>query len=373
MLRALKRHYPTLFALGLVMAVLFLKSGDPSLQWVWIYRWLLLAALMFAFFGARVMTKVSVLPALCVMYFAMQALGYAMIPMHPQLSNRFQTALHVSAFHSALVFVIVPIFMMARGSRWRLAFFSVSCFFALSVAALILSVACFFQYGEQVRGVPFFGNASMTGTFIAIVASGFPGLWPLIVIPSLAALKVTTPFAVLFAGLLVRSLHPKTDGTTRLPMWGKLSLLAGLLSSVVYYGWDKFSSGHGRYHVWRLAIGWHQEQNGWIRTLGAGPGSVPLIVPQLQEAAGLPHTSQSFFSWLHNDWLQILFEQGTLGLLLALTLFGVACWRTKRNPRALAMVVAYGVAMTTNYPLRLPLTAFLGIMLLGVAYLENEA
>lgn len=374
MARLLRRWYPTLAALAIVLSVLLVQHNDPSLQWVWIYRWLLMLALMLVFFGLRVGAKVAVLPAVCVVYFALQALGFAIIPMHDGLAARLQTALHVSAFHSALVFVIVPIFMMARGSRWRLPFFGVSCFFALTVAAAILSIACFFPTGEgQIRGVPIFGNPSMTGTFIAIVAVGLRGLWPLVAIVPLLLLGTTTPFAVLLAGLFVRCFHAQPDakGATRLPMGAKIFVVVLLSGAVLHFGWDKFSSGHGRYHVWKLAGDFMDKQPLAIKLLGAGSGSAPLLVPMLQVQDGLPETSQSFFSWLHNDWLQIGFEQGYIGWLLAMGLYLGACWRSRRSPRVLAMLFAYGVAMTTNYPLRLPLTAFLGIVLLGVAYLED--
>jgi O-antigen ligase len=74
---------------------------------------------------------------------------------------------------------------------------------------------------------------------------------------------------------------------------------------------------------------------------------------------------------LHNDWLQIYFEAGVIGFALAVNVFIEAVRLSYRDVRWQTMIIGYGVAMCTNFPLHSPILALTGFMLLGGAYMEK--
>ena len=71
------------------------------------------------------------------------------------------------------------------------------------------------------------------------------------------------------------------------------------------------------------------------------------------------------FFWLHNDWLQILFEQGPVGLVSVLVLSLYALKKSFRRPYLFGAGCAYCAVMLGNYPLRMALPSFIGVFLLA--------
>ncbi len=109
---------------------------------------------------------------------------------------------------------------------------------------------------------------------------------------------------------------------------------------------------NGRLEAWGIA--WH----GFLAHpwLGHGAGSAQLLVPMAQAK-----TSPGFFIAVHNDWLQLAYEHGAVGLLLALSLYGLVLSRAPK--RLLPSLVAYGVVMLANFPLHSCPHVVLGLVL----------
>lgn len=111
-----------------------------------------------------------------------------------------------------------------------------------------------------------------------------------------------------------------------------------------------FFTTNGRYKFWTLA--WEMFRahiNPWI---GAGLGSFYYIGPILTRNTGVAMLA------LHSDWLQVGFETGMLGLVIAIALAAKNTLDSKGKLRnAYIVYCLFGAA---NFPLHNPITALLG-------------
>lgn len=120
--------------------------------------------------------------------------------------------------------------------------------------------------------------------------------------------------------------------------------------------------GRGRYNLWEMSMSWWVDHaNGWI---GTGSGSYHVIGPYLTHELG------SIFTFLHSDWLQILFEQGVIGVVLALILFLKVL--LKARGALLFSAATCGIWMVANMPMRYPLSAFYLVVLIRVIYSAQD-
>lgn len=112
--------------------------------------------------------------------------------------------------------------------------------------------------------------------------------------------------------------------------------------------------------------------------IGAGMGTFFLWGPSLQITESLrldpTHPNKHFMAWfwLHNDWLQILFETGILGFMIALTVFAVAVYKARSAPAVFASLITYGAVAVIQMPLRHFIFAGFGVFLLSVAFRTSE-
>jgi O-antigen ligase len=132
--------------------------------------------------------------------------------------------------------------------------------------------------------------------------------------------------------------------------------------------------GNGRYPVWRMALEWWGAMPWpWI-PLGLGTGAFAWWFPAEQIRVGW--TFAGIFTWAHNDWLQILIEQGAIGLALVLALYLLAlarAWRDRLDrPWLFAALAAAGVAGLTQPLLRFHASALFIALLLREALTERS-
>lgn len=209
-------------------------------------------------------------------------------------------------------------------------------------------------------------NAAMDGSFIACMVPLIWFLWKdfrtlalfLYPIAAFAIYKAdsSTAWAAFFlvhaAGLLQRT-HP---------VLAVVTLFYGAFSGAFVMGHELLNP-NGRTYIWRGSLKyWWTNFN---PLLGSGTGTFELFGPHLQSQGGaLPTT---FFIWMHNDWIQILFEQGAIGLALALVVYFWALKETWRSQCTFACLVGYGMIMCTQMPLRYAPSALFGAVLLRLA------
>ena len=123
----------------------------------------------------------------------------------------------------------------------------------------------------------------------------------------------------------------------------------------------EFLNSNGRTGIWNLSMNYFFKEVDMIS--GAGTGSYYLYGPAL---------FNSPFVWLHNDWLQVLFENGFLGLVSALSLFLTMLWKARKRPGLMSAILTYGVCAFTQMLLRFPITAILGATLIHATFVTER-
>lgn len=203
-------------------------------------------------------------------------------------------------------------------------------------------------------------NPSMSGCFaVVLLPLFFDGLetpWISVALTGLAVGVVSRsqPLGVLALCLMVFAIRSR--------MWRVVAGLpmSALMVGLLLKGTALFDSS-GRFDIWSRARSW------WIlhanHAFGAGSGSFAPIGAYLTK----DFPPNSTFIWLHSDWGQILFEQGTTGLALAVAVMGYALYLSKKRSYFYALL-AYAFWMIANMPMRYPLSALYGVVLIRWAF-----
>lgn len=371
------KRFPDIFGAIVICALLLYHHDHANLEWTWIYRWVILTGLLLLFFAARIAEKVSLFPGVAFLYFSLTGLIYATTSVWANAHPRIQQALHLSAAYSTLIVCLVPMFLLARSTKWKKRFFKTTLMTWLRLAAWGIALCALTVTDIYSKGIPILHNPSIAGTFMAILLVGMdcPFAW-MIFLFGLFLLKASTPFAALFVGLLVRFI---VKGGRRLK-WVFASI-PPMVGGLAWFAYPKLQDGNGRFPAWRAAFHWFKWEN-WHAPLvhhwpqahwafGWGLGSYPVLGPLAQIDSGVDPLHSELHLYIHNDWAQILLESGLFGLVLAVLLISGALYRSRYDAKWAGMIGAYCGAMLTNFPMRLPILAFTGIVLLGGAYLED--
>ncbi len=136
-------------------------------------------------------------------------------------------------------------------------------------------------------------------------------------------------------------------------------LVCGLLLGVVPYGLiikgPDFFRYNIRYEMWPMFIRAWIDRGWTVWVFGDGAGSFKYYGPKTQ----IEHHFREgqWMLWTHNDWMQLLFEYGWIGLSLSLLVYGLLLKRSLGRPALFASVVATGIVMVGNYPLHIAITS----------------
>ncbi len=199
-------------------------------------------------------------------------------------------------------------------------------------------------------------NASLDACFVALM---FPIIWT--ITKRKKWLQITTGLIVCASVILAKS---NTALIVLLissfPIFSyKLFFLSPL--SYFFLG-NKFAQDLGRYHNWeRMFTFWNDNINHFI---GSGPGTY-WVISQLLQAHKI---GDAVFAWMHNDWLQVLFEQGYIGLGCVFFLYFSMLYKSFKRPILLSMIIGYGVIALTLYPLHLFMFQLLGVALIYLCF-----
>lgn len=114
-----------------------------------------------------------------------------------------------------------------------------------------------------------------------------------------------------------------------------------LLTPLLYFVFP--ISTNGRTSLWVHYMQWWNENvNPWV---GSGLGSFEWIGLMLA-----PSGREARFYLLHNDWLQILFETGWIGLILSVITFSWIAVKLYADERKFILWCTFGVLAITYYP-----------------------
>lgn len=226
----------------------------------------------------------------------------------------------------------------------------------------------------------FFGNASINACVIAFTypvlkrqknrpqcaLTAISGLFSL-VLPVLAILlarsnmALASIIAALLSSYIIRfkSFNPR-----------RLILCVGTSATLVFAGHcfmgDKFGENSGRFILWKATMKWWwQHASHWT---GTGLGTYFVFGPNVQLFD--LHQTTSHMVWMHNDWLQILFEQGFVGITLIAVMTIKSMQAAVLDDRLwiVASMVAYSVTCLGNFPMHLPVPGFFGALLVVIAF-----
>lgn len=122
---------------------------------------------------------------------------------------------------------------------------------------------------------------------------------------------------------------------------------------------------NGRIVRWKQILGWWVDSGRYLFGHGTGTGQVIFPLQGITESA----TTKIF--WAHNDYLQVIFENGVAGILALLTMGGFLLWHSRHRGWLFMSIAGYMVCMFFNSPMRYAPHAFIGACLIYLTY-EGE-
>ncbi len=123
---------------------------------------------------------------------------------------------------------------------------------------------------------------------------------------------------------------------------------------------------NGRVKCWVWSMNWWWgNANHWF---GTGLGTYGLIGPYIQIVTGNNMINgtlmENYYYEMHNDWLQLVFELGYIGLAAGLLLLRDLMRKSWDRPHFFASVVVFAAVSGMNYPSHCTVTALFAIILI---------
>ncbi len=366
-----------------LLIYVYLMPGQPELWRNQAAAGLIFTSLVIAL-GLGVIAK-SFAVSVVVFYF----LSHATMPWAgSNFINAWQDYAAAGSF-SFLLSILVAVSFLTKVSSYRI----------LNTLALLCFISSVVILVKKALGLPvyfFMNNAAADASMIAVL---YPLLalrdwWPLHSNVWLSRLAYATPIVAV-------GVSGSTTGAVALALaaisWCVASRKDGMavfawvassvtavcaLAGALIFSSDGFFSDSGRYATWARSIDWW-----WANasvSWGSGTGRFYVLGPKIQileYCRAMPQACdpeptgaalRNLFSFMHNDYLQILFEQGAVGLCLFLAISIIAMRKCLDRPWLFSALFTYGMIMLTQYPLRFFASAFIGAILLREAFLEAE-
>lgn len=244
----------------------------------------------------------------------------------------------------------------------------------LGALGLVQAVIVLAQWSRSSFWTPYFDNPSTCGAFLAIcywvlhgdineylrgryrdAAHTFCGA---LLLAAILVIKATTPLLAMAGGTCAYFLA-KTIARRRIDA-GRVFIAVGGVLALVVLGYltqgKELWYDNSRFNMWSWTLHFWGRQGWFSEWFGMGTGTMRTFMP----IAEVEHDqSTGWYFWLHNDWLQWLPELGKVGFVANI----VACLelfrRSLRWPAFAAMLAAFGAAMLTGFPLHIPVTVLL--------------
>lgn len=225
---------------------------------------------------------------------------------------------------------------------------------------LIDAAAIIYQNFAHLKIIGTLGNPSMNASFLAMLSPLCGPYGALFIIPIFYCQSSVgmIAFGVAWACYLLLR-HRKY-----LPA---LALLA-----VPPFFIQDFTADSGRYAIWRLGFKyWASEGHRWF---GLGPGATRFLLPYSQVKYGwIPHTKEIWI-WFHNDFAQVMFEQGIIGMISLLLIVVSAIYLSyRKNQKLLPTVLAMGVVGFFNYPSYMAIQCLFSAWILACIFRKNQS
>lgn len=159
--------------------------------------------------------------------------------------------------------------------------------------------------------------------------------------------------------------------------------LLSLVFTSVILGTGFWATGNGmwrsqdRLDKWSMFLSWWSQHVSVF--FGAGSGTFSVLGPEIQSAVspevGMVNgqlAQTNLFTFFHSDWLQILFEQGLLGLGLAVILAFICFKKSLGRPWLFSTLCGTSFAMVTYFPLRFFVSQIFVLLIIRTALIGEE-
>lgn len=214
--------------------------------------------------------------------------------------------------------------------------------------AVLLLVVSLQSLGMIILGYGFMVNGGQDGAFMAFLTpfcftQMYPGFGVLAVIAVLLS-KSSTGILMLFFYVIYLVWQKHRTAALALVIIIPIIVLAG---DYIGDGEIELFRDNGRLYYWTRALDFIKDRSLWL--MGAGGGSYAVYSPA-QELVS--QNRDEVFIWSHNDWVQIFFELGLVGLSLSVILaFDLVkkIWFAK--PEYIASLLLFFVQMCFQMPL----------------------
>ncbi len=334
-------------------------------------------------FFALTLKKIKFLVLVNYFYIAMLCCFYSGLGKYIWANNDVATAIDLSRLVSES-FMICTLFFLCFCAAKKETLVIVSA--VISILVLIDAIYILFATYAGKPAYLLFNNPALDAGFIGISASAFykdlmndvKNRWIQLITRIIFGIIVAAPILTRSStGILALGVSMSVYLFIK-NKWEKPAILyalgvSALLSCVGYLmqGNILFDSD-GRFPIWKMSLKyWWENINIWY---GSGPGTYFLYGPSLQIDYAISHHQHEAagFFWMHNDWLQILFETGIIGFCLVALLFGYVLWRSRKSPVAFSALSAFGAVALIQMPLRHLLFASYGALLVSWALLNEK-
>jgi hypothetical protein len=207
------------------------------------------------------------------------------------------------------------------------------------------------------------GQTFCAALLILTLPVTFPLIWPLMLFTAFKFGGSTALFVGL--GMLLAYLAPriyKVLQDTRIAL-----ATAAVGAAVTYFAWDKvidlFDSSQRVpvwitfYKVWR---------DNFPKIQGIGVGSWEWL------GAFIDNPAKQSFIWVHNDYLQVLFEAGVVGFILLILSVAWVLWNARLNAHLRALSWGVAICMISYFPLHFAISQLLVLYVIRGVLVENQ-
>lgn len=302
-----------------------------------------------------------------------------------------------------LLSIAALVAFLGEGDRRRL----------LDALAVLCLVSSAILVGKKIAGVPTFFVMNNAAADACLIASLYPLVafrlwtprsrlgkppralnWASILLPvgGIAVSGSSTAFGAFVVALLAYAAQYRKQVRRKWKILGAAVMLVPIAALGLYFfSPDTPFGDSGRYAVWknsyaffarelppealeifqknidpRVTVYLDRTGSKWT---GLGAGSFRPLAEAVQVSQTPERTI--IFPFAHNEPLQILFEQGWAGLLLALLVLLEAMLRSLDRPYLFAAVCTYAATMPFQFPLRYYGSAFVGALIFREAFAQS--
>ncbi len=212
-------------------------------------------------------------------------------------------------------------------------------------------------------------NDSMLAVCLPILAHVLPYGWAFVVPVALASMAGKSAIGIGMCALYVAVLlWSKIKGRWKWP--AVLSSLPAILAlGYLTHGHKVFFDSSGRFQMWVFfmklwAVNWRNV------VTGTGFGTFGVFSQNLQQHFIVNPTD--WWIWMHNDWLQMAFECGIIGLALMCWMYATCVWRLRRSAPEMQSLLLFGVMMGCEYSLHVAPPSLYAAWIAALALMQTK-